>query len=186
MASVTKYPQTTFQFEDENGDVPWNNPDNVKLEDNIWAEILLEPGYKSFVLQTTNYGFTIPTGSTIDGIIVTLLRREASDSNSVLDVSAKIMKGGNPVGYEKANQDYWGNDIGLFGRDTIFYGIGLTDKWEVSWTAEDINNLGFGVQFIVNSNTQVLAEVEYIKITVYYTPVVLPVGCSPLQLMVGN
>jgi len=173
MSSIN-FPQTVAQYEDEGGDTEWANINDVKAQDGVFAFNELSGGSKSYILQATNYGFTIPTTATIDGIEVIMLRKDALDMDAILDISARLLRNNNPVGDNYRNLDYWGSDPPpsppfIPGRNTIQYGSS-SDKWGTTWTPAQINDASFGFEIYVNSETESgKAEIDYIKIKVYYT-----------------
>ena len=167
MASVTKYPSTVGQFEDEGGDTEWLNPDYIKADDTNWATNNLVVDQKSYVLEPSHYDFAIPTDATIDGIQVDLFRLETLDRDTILDVSATLLKAGVSTGNNYKNLDYWGS---VPDRNKIQYGS-ASDKWGTTWTPAQINADDFGFQIYVQTvaDASALAQINYIKITVYYT-----------------
>ena len=148
-------PQTASN-DDSVGTVAWNNPDNIKVSDNSRAIVDLSSEISNY-LTGTNFGFAIPTGSTIVGIKAEIeqIRGWSSIENSI-----KIIKGGVISGDEKST------GASVPSSDTyVTYG-GATDLWGLTWTAEDINLATFGVGFSINDGYTV---VDHIRITVYYT-----------------
>lgn len=166
MTSVTKYPTVVSQWEDEGGDTEWLNPDYIKADDTNWATNNLVPDQKSYVLEATDFDFAIPTDATINGIQVDLFRLETLDRDTIIDLSATLLKAGVTTGDNRKNLDYWGSDPD---RNKIQYGS-ASDKWGTTWTPAQINADGFGFQIYVESEFEhALAQINYIKITVYYT-----------------
>ena len=136
------------------GTVAWTNPDNAKASDNVYTSV--GSGITHY-LKATNFGFIIPTGATIDGILVEIEQKDFGFG--ALENSIKIVKGGVISGEEKST----GAEIP--DTDTyVSYGSS-TDLWGLPWTAEDINLSTFGVVF---SDTD-FSGVDHIRITVYYT-----------------
>ena len=169
MVSVTKYPTEVAQWEDEGGDTEWLNPDYIKADDANWCTNNLNVDGKSWVLEATHYDFAIPTDATIDGIQVDLFRLETLDRDTILDISATLLKAGVTTGNNYHNEDYWGSDPD---RNKILYGNAWgTDKWGTTWTPAQINADGFGFQIYAYTefDASALAQINYIKITVYYT-----------------
>ena len=46
----------------------WTNPDNAKTSNNTYAVFSADSAGRSYYLKATDFGFSIPDGSTIDGI----------------------------------------------------------------------------------------------------------------------
>lgn len=142
----------------------WQNPDNAKIEDGNTSYII-EPAYTQY-LKATNFGFSVPSGATIDGIEVGVKRKSSSADYWILDYSVKLVKsdGGFSVA-NRANTDpgQWSTTLTY-----AFYG-GSSDLWGESWTSSDINNSNFGIAFSVDGCDDPSLEVDHIQIKVYYT-----------------
>lgn len=117
----------------------------------------------SDLLIVTQFGFTVPTGATIQGIQVTI---EGFCSVQNTNLSIQLVKSGVPVGDYAL--DYMPKNVAPlgYGDDNSLFGT--------SWSADDINNINFGVS-IQASNTPtpgfpVYVYVGYVTITVYYIP----------------
>ena len=168
MASVVKYPGNGS---DGGGDYPWSNPGNICAADE-YAATNSAPAYSNIYtncLKATNFGFSIPSGSSIVGIRVEIYRKASVNeaARCTQDYEVRLLKNGSPVGDDKASSTHWGTTYA-----TASYG-GSTNLWGASWTAEDINGSGFGVylQAYINAKngTAVTAYVDCMQITVYYT-----------------
>ena len=144
------------------GTLVWTNPNNAMASDDADAIVSSGFGGTSHYLKATNFGFSIPTGATIDGILVEI---EQDDQNTnVIENSIKIVKGGTISGDEKSTGAAIPNADAY-----VSYGSS-SDLWGLSWTAEDINLSTFGVVFsIVLQNAFGGTRVDHIRITVYYT-----------------
>ena len=76
------------------GTVAWTNPDNAKVSDNVYATVSLIGIGISHYLKATNFGFSIPTGATINGILVEIEKKDISAAVSGgHDEYVKIVKG---------------------------------------------------------------------------------------------
>ena len=123
----------------------------------------------SHYLKATNFGFAIPTGVTIKGIKVEIERKKAVGfGHSVKDSSVYIVKGG----VIQTTQNKADTVTEWTTTDTyITYGS-LTDLWGISWTAEDINDIGFGVVISVSLSAKTVSQtayIDHIRITADYT-----------------
>lgn len=124
-------------------------------------------GEVSHYLKLTNFGFSIPTGSTINGIEV-VIERQNSNLQGVKDNRVRIVKGGTIGATDKSNANYW-----LDGSyETITYGSS-SELWGETWTASDINDSTFGwvisAAGVAGAFPGGLAAVDCVKITVTYT-----------------
>jgi protocatechuate 3,4-dioxygenase beta subunit len=108
----------------------------------------------------TNFGFSIPTGSTINSITV---ETDAGRSTNP-QFKAQLLKAGvltgSSINYNVANPaDCSG---------TTFVTVPSTTLWGTTWTASDINNAGFGVSITtLGSGTK---YIDRVKITIDYAP----------------
>lgn len=151
----------------------WVNPGNVSASDNIYSTFgNLTAGIGSYTdyLVATNFGFSIPSGVTINGIVVEV---ERSDPNfRTADYRVRIVKGGTISAAERASgSSYPSSD------SYQSYG-NAGDLWGESWTQADINATDFGVaiaaQRSVNGGTTG-GRVDHIRIIVFYDFTTLPV-----------
>ncbi len=151
------------------GTVVWNNPDNAKTSDDSRADSVLGFETVSHYLKATNFGFAIPTGATIKGIVVEVEKRSSGDPAYLIDNSAKIVKDGVISGDEKANPNTWPISTN---ESYVSYGSSA-DLWGETWTPADINDTTFG--FVISATNPLVgnplrrADIDHIRITVYYT-----------------
>jgi hypothetical protein len=148
------------------GTVAWNEPGAISVSDNFRAEAPMVPGPAiSKYLKGTKFGFAIPAGATISGIVVEIERSRGSEY--VSDQSVKLVKAGAIVGSEHAVVGNWAD-----GTDPIAKFGSETDLWGTTWTVEQINAEGFGAAISAASATGPggYALVDSMRITVYYVP----------------
>lgn len=155
------------------GNKVWTNPGNITAEDGVFAactSIILP--VISHYLKATNFGFSIPAGATINGILVEW--KTQNSGGTFTDNSIKIVQGGTISGNENANGTNWPRTLQYVG-----YGSS-TDLWGLSWASSDINSSGFGAVASVNvpGSTSTL-QVDYVRITVYYTAAFDPTTTAP-------
>ena len=167
MASVTLSPTTaTGSF--------WTNPTNITAQDSVYATttIFTSP---SFALVGTYPGASIPSGSVIDGIEV-MIRRYASSNGANTNTYAVTL----PKGTPKNGSPPWPNTPGneTFG--------GPTDLWGTTWTPADFNS-SFNVQFKIAKSTGTTgAYVDYMSVTIYYTPGTKDISATATQAQTGT
>lgn len=148
----------------------WVSPTNVGADDGTTASITaasFDSPDISQILVASSFGFTIPGGSTIDGIVVEIDRNNAAGAAS--DNRVQLAKGtafADLVGANKADTATdWPAALA-----TVSYGTGTTDLWGTTWTVAEINAPTFAVFLSVQAdaaNTDV--AVDFIRVTVYYT-----------------
>lgn len=159
-------PNNPATFAQEGPGTSWTNPSNVQTSDNVYATIDLMNTTVCRLLKATNYGFSIPTGATINGILV-VVEKKASDVSKITDHNINLVKGGTvQTAEDKSSIEYWDT-----ADEAVNYG-GASDLWSNTWTVGDINDSGFGVgvraQQTVDENL-VTASIDWIGVTVYYT-----------------
>jgi hypothetical protein len=147
------------------GTVAWTNPNNSKVSDNIYATVADQEGdVTTHYLKATNFGFSIPTGATIDGILVEIERKDSGAFDWIDNIVSIVKANGTISTTNKSTSTFWSTT-----ESYISFG-GATDKWGESWTEADIEDIDFGVvfsayQFVYGTSI----SVDHIRITVYYT-----------------
>lgn len=152
----------------QSGDAVWANPSNANASDGAnassWCDGLAV-GYTD-ILKTLGYGFSIPSGATINGIMVEI-RQKADTTPTELQGSVALYKAGVVAG---------SGDVTPLLTDTaatVTLG-GASDLWGTTWTPAEINDAGFGVYFHVSQNLSIVGDncyVDFIRVTIDYTPV---------------
>lgn len=141
------------------GTVAWTNPGRVTADDSVRSSASPSAGSVTNYLKATNFGFAIPTGATIDGIVATWELRQIGGSTPLS--SFTLVKAGSATGTAKTSTDAW---------TTLSFGSS-SDLWGATWSVSDINDTGFGTAMSANNNTggSVSLQVDYVSMTVYYT-----------------
>lgn len=146
------------------GTVAWLTPGNAAVSDNNRAGAAIVFGEITHYLLATNFGFSVPGGATVTGIVVGVERR--ATLNAAQDSSLRLFVAGVVAGDNRASGDNWPiNDVS---RD---YGSN-SDLWGLTLAPSDVNSAGFGVGIAATTNEGRGAEtpeVDFISITVYYT-----------------
>ena len=163
---ATAGPNAPGTMADDNaiGTSAWTNPDNAKVNDSSYATNSAGTGQTHY-LKATGFGFAIPSGATINGIEVGIIRK-AQDSSKfafATDSVLKLVKGGTVIGNDKANTAAkWPTSDGA-----VTYGT-PSDLWGGTWADTDINASNFGVVLSAQNLTTV-TSVNFISVTVTYT-----------------
>ena len=151
----------------------WNIPGNASSSDNSYSSFnnITGPiGAYTNYLVATNFGFNIPIGVSMSGIIVEI---ERSDPNfRTADYSVRIVKGGTIGTTEKAT----GSSYPSSDSYQSFGNAG--DLWGESWTVADINSANFGVAVAAQRSATggiTAGRIDHIRITVFYNFMLLPV-----------
>lgn len=156
MSSVTMSPGTMAD-DATVGTVAWSNPDNAKVSDDVYA-VVTGLNQTSHYLKATNFGFSIPTGATINGVLVEVEGHVTAGSYSQV---ANLFSGSYSA--DKAGTGSLG-----FPSDAVSSFGSSNDLWGKSLTSGNINDATFGVGFKF-TNINGIASIDHIRITVYYT-----------------
>ena len=148
------------------GTLVWGNPGNITTSNDVRAiTSTFAVSRATHYLKATNFSFSIPAGATIDGIVAEFERRRTIGPVSTNNV--KIVKAGSIGAQNKSAGASWTT------TDTYFSYGSSSDLWGETWTAAQINASNFGVVISAQLNDPmgfgVTAEVDHIRITVYYT-----------------
>lgn len=146
------------------GTIAWATPTNITVEDGSEAAASVTASGITNYIKGTNFGFSIPSGDTINGITVEFKKR-AQTATRITDVTVSIVKGGSVVGDNKADLvTFWSTTLGW-----VSYG-GAADLWGTTWTDTDINASNFGVVLnCTNASGTVGARVDAIRITITHS-----------------
>lgn len=133
------------------GTLAWIDTGNIFVNDLSYASVTATGtgDFTSHYLKATNFGFTLPVGSIVAGIVARIERYATkNDTSFVRDSEVKIIKSDSSLGLtNKADTvTKWGTAVE---EQYISYG-GYYDLWNESWTASDINSSNFGVALAVD------------------------------------
>lgn len=156
----------------------WSDLSNTTSSDDHHAIYgTLDGGANSYsdYLQATVFSLSVPGGAIIKGIEVEVERSDVFENTR--DYSVRIVKSGTISEFEmKSTAVYTADD------NVMIYG-GNNNLWNESWTVDDVNSDDFGVAIscsnILNENNE--GKIDDIRITVYYSFVVLPVKLNSFQ-----
>lgn len=147
----------------------WGDPDKAKASDNSYTASGPQSSGSDY-LVATNFGFSIPAGSTINGVTVAVERKSSSNiaSSYIKDDTAYLMKGGSATGDNKADTSTkWPTS------DTVATYGGAADVWGATLSVDDVNASTFGFRLsdlaYRTGKGSPLAYVDFISITVTYT-----------------
>lgn len=151
-------------------DDAWVTPTNVGADDGSEAVITaatFDTPDISRQLYASQFGFTIPAGSTIDGILVEIERRSQTAPAGASD---------NRVQLTTAENTFVGANKALTALDwpaaaTIQSYGGAADTWTASPTPAMVNATGFGVTLSAQADeANADVAVDFIRMTITYTP----------------
>jgi hypothetical protein len=148
----------------------WTNPSNIEGSSS-YAEVDVAHGNDDVEspLIGTNFGFTIPAGSTINGIAISFTRKVSSTTTFTATTnSIQLLKAGSAAGTAKTPGNFWtASDVAETAGST-------SDLWGTTWTLAQINASGFGFQMVAEGDNTVgsldrVLSVNAYSITVTYT-----------------
>lgn len=146
------------------GSVAWSGPAPDPWGGSSWQAFVPNSAVSN-LLKATNFGFSIPVGMTIRGIIAEIDWGSGIGANNAFAARVHPVKGGTvQFGVNKATSILPGG-----GTSPQTFG-GSTDLWSTAWTHTDINSSTFGIALGVlgGSGSLSLAAVEFIRLTVVY------------------
>ena len=125
------------------GSIVWGNTDKAKTSNDDYAGCTLGFSGTSEGLFASGFGFSVPSGATINGITVTI---ERTGPSSTSDSVVKLSTNGVAVNGSNKAQSTWSS-----GDTVVSYG-GPADTWGVSptLTSTDVNSANFGVVLSVS------------------------------------
>jgi len=148
----------------------WTNSSYAKVNDSNEANTSsLSNGSTSANLDLTGFGFAVPSGATVTGIAVSIIRKASvsTSTNHIADYHIQALKAGSAVGTDHAiTGTNWPTSDG-----TQAYGS-ASDMWGTTWAYSDINASSFGIRIVAKSTCTtcgLTAYVNAVTMTVYYT-----------------
>lgn len=148
----------------------WSSPANILTSNSTYSTVTLASGAQSYYLEATGFGFTVPTGSTINGIQVDVEKFATTGSkNTMEDQTVELMVGGALSGSNLATTTKWPTANAF-----VTYG-GASTLWGLTPTVSQVNASNFGVAIAARnvhssgSSSSLTASVDYVQITVTYT-----------------
>ena len=152
----------TFANDATVGTIAWDTPSNASASDDTRASAVLLITEISKYLKATNFGFNIPAGSTIRGIVVEVEKSSATGV-TIEDNSVKIVQDGTIGGTEQKVAGAWPTTDAY-----TTYGS-ATDLWGLTWTSSQINSVNFGVVVACDATAAGTGRIDHIRITIHYT-----------------
>jgi len=160
------YPGTVAQVDHPFGTKSWLYLDECKTSNDVSANSRgAVSGGNSEWLWTTNYAMGVPDGATINGIYVGI-EAKADDPYAVSDLDVRMIKAGAVVGDDLSKHIDW------LTTDVWYYYGGSTNKWGTTWTVAQVNASNFGLAFQASMYIRAVAQVDCIRIKIYYTEAV--------------
>ncbi len=149
------------------GTAVWTRPGNAFSDNGTYGSVSVD-GTSSRYIKCTNYGFSIPSGVTIAGIVVTLERKSDSTGNGgSTDAAVRVVKGGTIGTTDRSTATtYTTSDV------KEDHGTS-SDLWGDTFTVSDVNASNFGAAIRVQKASAAGAAhsvtVDVVQITVHYS-----------------
>lgn len=190
IASGSNSPDTALSVSFSGSDYNFDNPLNILTDDNSFSEassVFSLFSKQTEYLQAKDFDFSIPTGATICGIEVTVVKRATNvllNLAYITDYSVRIIKNNAFTPDDKADPSTEWSSTETYSS----YG-GINELWGTTWSPADINSDNFGISFSAEIHTTASlfpsARIDHISITVYYLdPTILP--AQSIQFHVAN
>ncbi len=149
--------------------VDWTNVGGASGSDNNYVESWLAMGEQTHIFKATAFGFSVPAGATITGIMVEVERLAGSGIDPLEDALVRIVKNGSVGGEDRSQGLPWptSDETAVYGSDG--------DLWGETWTPADINASGFGFAIAVQNpcsifcGSAVIPYIDHVGITVLYS-----------------
>lgn len=171
-AAGPNYPSTIVE-DTSDGSLSWSGLANLAVDDGSYASTgtsFFPSSGESYYAKCTGYGFSLPSGATIDGIEITAQSGGSGEWRSV-----KAVKGGTIAG-----DDLVASPIPIGAEQVHTFGS-PSELCGLVWAASDVNNSGFGAAiqtgFLSMFST---AYIDYVFATVYYTA---PIATAPVDVL---
>jgi hypothetical protein len=146
------------------GTLAWTNPANAEVDDGVFATRSLSSISTSHYLKATGFGFSIPSGATINGILAEVKVKGADGLSR--DNSIRLVQGGVISGTDLS--------AGVSVTTTLAYRSfgGPSNLWGLSWTNTDINSSTFGFCYGAargSAESASTMSVDAMRLTITYT-----------------
>jgi hypothetical protein len=166
---------TSYQIQGSGSANAWQQPWNIGALNNQYTFANLGlgnlPSYTQ-MLWGSGYNFAIPTGSTIQGILVSIYKSSTGCSTSGCIEDRSICLSGEYSNCRGDNKAQSG--VAWPATNTLVTYGGATDLWGTTWSPADINSPRFGVSIAAKTfadfKNDSQARVDTVTIVVYYTP----------------
>lgn len=159
-------------------DNAWSSPGNVTAIDSTYASVTastFDTNDQTTRLRCVGFDFSsIPDGSTINGISVTIHNADYANGSGSIDL-AQLVEGGTPLGDNK-----YATPQALTTTPTDYSLGGTSDVWGATLTAAIVKSATFGIDLgclSTAANTDVF--IDAVEMTVEYTAPVTTITLTP-------
>ena len=184
--SQNKFP--TLVDSDGTGSLKWEDHSNVLDHDEKFAYVIASEVGSSEHLIVSNFGFNVPSNATILGIEVNIEKysSDCTTSSGTQDSVVSLYIRGEKVGDQNKakTRGYWEakSFVTIYGSSD--------DLWNTDFEYEYINDPTFGVgisvKIVIDSEPTIIAYVNYISITIYYSVPITEVVKDVTKVITDN
>lgn len=153
----------------------WSNPTNAASQNDSYATVSgPNSGGSPFIshwLKFTGFGFSIPSGTTINGIKVEIDRNYVEDFGTPADNALRLVRAGVIESVNHSSPGWQQTSSSLPNNDTNLYDVigSSADLWGAAWSYSDINDSGFGFALSVSMGKNDVVYVDHVRITIDYS-----------------
>lgn len=117
----------------------------------------------SYALTSDSFGFAIPSGATINGILAQVVAKKSTGTASGTSLTLENSSGPNTI-------NKWAVPIVLTSSYTLYEAGGQGDLWTptVPWTVDEINASTFAAAILLTYASTATVQIDYLALTVYY------------------
>lgn len=159
---------------DPPGSITWTDPNNLIATGGSFASATVPQGNQTQITFLSNYGASLPSGSTIDGVQLDIDAIASVGSAGI--IQASLANGSSLIGSVKSSS--------ALTTSLATYTLGgPADLWGASLNEALIESSNFGVPVIVGASMAGLSvQVNNHRVTIFYTS---PTGEKRTLLLLG-
>jgi hypothetical protein len=141
------------------GTATWGTLSNVTASDSTYATVTLTGSLTSHYLKVTFDLSSLPSYSSLDGIQIPVIAKKTGPGGATESAIRIVLNGSIGTTNKSTAAALTGSD------NTVTYG-GTSDTWGETFTNGD--TIGVAISYVGGGN--VVANVDYVTITITYTP----------------
>src|SRR3990167_7960964 len=176
----------------------WTNPTNALTSNDSRATVTVGTN-TSALLAVHTFGFNVPSSAKILGVLVEIEKSEAAATDNMADEAVVLINGIDTI-YDSTSSLYvtsttaisdnkadTSTEWPITGSEAYTSYGGSADLWGATLTPAIVNSSGFGAAIAADGdNAGAIAQVDHIRMTVYYRLPGTPVTITEGGFMVGK
>lgn len=174
------FPGTAVSGTPTTGDSSWTNTGNIFANDGNTSSNFIPLNGTSDTLLGRNFGFSVPSNATIDGVQARYER--GSSLGSATEVKEQQVHSGAYEGTNQSNSSQWATggsfELVTYGGSSNLMGFG-----SITPSIVNSSSYGWGIEAEYSGGANgVVAAVDYVQMRVFFTtPPADPTNCSATQ-----